>query len=239
MKTKIGIGLLVCALAAVPRGAEARRPPGPQLADMTADQLCVMQRQALESDKRYLAISNNSPSMQYSVGETQKQLDGCLAAAQVRIDAAIKKRAAEREIAETAARQEEAPRPEVTPETPSEIRQRLSATLCYASAERTKFKAQIDEQKRGARIGGVVDKGKLYEAQQEIVAMDMLSDSIKRSLKAARSKPADCRKLDRAKFDAFLTCVGQQRNDTEDDSAAESVDQVMSAGVACAAGEGL
>ena len=125
------------------------------------------------------------------------------------------------------------------PETTADARLRLSGALCYASAERTKFKAQIDEQKRGARIGGVVDKGKLYEAQQEIVAMDMLSESVKKSLRAARVKPLDCRKIDRIKLESFFSCIDQQRNDTEDDPAAESVNQIMAASVFCAAGDSL
>ena len=125
------------------------------------------------------------------------------------------------------------------PKTAAEARLRLSGTLCYASAERTKFKAQIDEQKRGARIGGVVNKGKVYEAQQEIVAMDMLIDSVNRSLKSLHSKPMDCRKIDRVKLESFFSCIDGQRSDAEDDPAAESVSQIMSASVTCAAGEGL
>ena len=118
---------------------------------------------------------------------------------------------------------------------PSFARARLSALLCYASGERRKYQGQIDEQKRGAKIGGVINKQQVYEAQQEIVAMDELSESTRRSLKSARTKPTDCRKIDRTELEAFFACIDGQRSDAVDDSAAESMEQITAASVPCAA----
>lgn len=119
---------------------------------------------------------------------------------------------------------------------PGFTRQRLSALLCYASAEKRHAKDRIDEQRRGARAGmGIVDKEKVYESQQEIVAMEELEKAVRRDLKSAHAAAMDCRKLARTELEAFVSCVDSQRSDAVDDSAAESVESIEQASLPCAA----
>lgn len=230
---------LLLGSSAVAQAQDAGVPP--------ESEWCPFQRDAVRSAEQFKAANSGNPRMaeiDQAVVGARKALDACLRESRDVKEHGTRDQQlhaqAVREIAER--EQQEAADQKALDDLrrdPKFIRMRLSALLCYQAGERRKYQGRIDEQKRGARIGGVIDKEQVYEAQQEIVAMDRLGESIKRSLKSARIKPMDCRRIAPEKLEDFISCIDGKRNDSIDDPADESVSQIMTASEPCAAEGGF
>jgi hypothetical protein len=73
------------------------------------------------------------------------------------------------------------------------MRPALSAKLCIATDQRRGLKGEIKAEYKYGRIGGVVDKSRLYDLQTEIREQDQIIATVKASLRALKARPAACR----------------------------------------------
>lgn len=168
----------------------------------TAVQLCSLQQQRLDSERQYLAASDNSPWMQQSVAQIRGELDACLKVAAQRID----KMVAERKAA--AARRLEEQRVAILIASeghdPKVIQLVKSRAICVAMDDRKEALDSIATEKRYAKKAGVVSLSDLQQYKEDLQSADTRIADAKSEIAEAGLKPIGCREKSMA---AFLECI--------------------------------